>query len=153
MKNSGVGVSVGAGRSGSEVNGSDRGITDNGNGININSDLGLSKGLSLSINDGLVGSRGSVTFSRGLSSSLEALLTSYLENDGVISTRENGIKNNIEDISEQRGKLDLKIDSLESRLISQFTALDSLIAKFNNTSSFLTQQLASLVEPNSIGKN
>jgi flagellar hook-associated protein 2 len=109
--------------------------------------------LSLTINGGLVGSRGSIPFSRGLSSSIEALLTGYLGKDGFISTRESGIQNNLDDITEQRGKLDLKIESLESRLISQFTALDSLIAKFNSTSSFLTQQLASLVEPNSIGKN
>jgi flagellar hook-associated protein 2 len=148
-----IGFSLGAGTSGVDVIGTINGFAATGNGQTLTSDLGLSKGLSLNINGGLVGSRGSVPFSRGLSSSLGALLTSYLENDGVISTRENGIKNNIEDISEQRGKLDLKIDSLESRLISQFTALDSLIAKFNNTSSFLTQQLASLVEPNSIGKN
>jgi flagellar hook-associated protein 2 len=148
-----IGFSLGAGTSGVDVIGTINGFAATGNGQTLTSDLGLSKGLSLNINGGLVGSRGSVPFSRGLSSSLEALLTSYLENDGFISTRENGIKSNIEDISEQRGKLDLKIDSLESRLISQFTALDSLIAKFNNTSSFLTQQLASLVEPNSIGKN
>jgi flagellar hook-associated protein 2 len=148
-----IGFSLGAGTSGADVIGTINGFAATGNGQTLTSDLGLSKGLSLNINGGLVGSRGSVPFSRGLSSSLEALLTVYLEKDGFISTRENGIKNNIEDISEQRGKLDLKIDSLESRLISQFTALDSLIAKFNNTSSFLTQQLASLVEPNSIGKN
>jgi flagellar hook-associated protein 2 len=148
-----IGFFLGSGTSGADVIGTINGFAATGNGQTLTSDLGLSKGLSLNINGGLVGSRGSVPFSRGLSSSLEALLTSYLEKDGFISTRENGIKNNIEDISEQRGKLDLKIDSLESRLISQFTALDSLIAKFNNTSSFLTQQLASLPEPNSIGKN
>ena len=147
-----IGFALGTGTDGADVIGTINGFSATGNGQTLTSDLGLSKGLSLNITGGLVGSRGSIPFSRGLSSSIEALMTSYLEKDGFISTRESGIKSNIEDITEQRGKLNLKLASLESRLISQFTALDSLIAKFNSTSAFLTQQLASLPEPNSIGR-
>jgi flagellar hook-associated protein 2 len=148
-----IGFSLGAGTSGTDVNGTINGFLATGNGQTLTSDLGLSKGLSLNINGGLVGSRGSVPFSRGLSSPIETLLTSYLEEDGFISTRENGIKNSIDDITDQRAKLDLKLESLESRLISQFTALDILLAKFNSTSDFLTEQLANLPKPNSIRNN
>jgi len=147
-----IGFALGTGTDGTDVIGTINGFSATGNGQTLISDLGLSKGLALDITGGLVGNRGSVPFSRGLSSSIEALLTSYLEKDGFISTRENGINRSIDDISEQRDKLNLKLASLESRLTSQFTALDTLIAKFNNTSAFLTQQLASLPGANSIGK-
>lgn len=38
--------------------------------------------------------------------------------------------------------------SVEARIRAQFSALDTLVSSLNNTSSFLTQQLASLNNSN-----
>ena len=84
---------------------------------------------------------------------MDEVLNSFLGSDGIIASREDGLNDKLEDIADQRIDLDRRIDSLEARLIQQFTALDSLIARFNSTSSFLTQQLANLPKPNSIGNN
>jgi flagellar hook-associated protein 2 len=63
------------------------------------------------------------------------------------------INEGLDDIVDERIKLDDRISSLEARLIRQFSALDALVAQFNQTSSFLTQQLANLPKPNSINNN
>jgi flagellar hook-associated protein 2 len=148
-----LGFSVGAGIDGNDVAGTINGLNATGNGQILTSTTGDSEGLALLIDSGSTGYRGGVSFSRGAATALDELITDFLDSDGFISTREEGLNSDLEDISEQRSQLDLKISSLEARLIAQFSALDSLIAQFNTTSSFLTQQLANLPKPNSIGRN
>lgn len=148
-----LGLSVGSGTAGSDIAGTINGLSAIGAGQVLTSQLGNSKGLALEILSGATGARGNVTFSKGIASSIDALIGQFLQTGGSLSTRENGLKEDLQDINEQRDKLDQRISSLEARLIKQFSALDSLIAQFNSTSSFLTQQLANLPEPNSISKN
>jgi flagellar hook-associated protein 2 len=76
-----------------------------------------------------------------------------LKSDGTIANREKGLNEGLEDIEDERFKLEDRILALEARLVRQFSALDALIAQFNQTSSFLTQQLANLPKPNSINSN
>jgi flagellar hook-associated protein 2 len=70
-----------------------------------------------------------------------------LADDGAIETRTEGLNNRIERIEEQREALGRRLEALETRLLRQFNALDSLVSQLNNTSSFLTQQLANLPTP------
>ncbi len=106
---------------------------------------GDSDGLRLLITGGSIGDRGTVSYSLGLAGTLDELLSSYLdETDGIINVRENGLQDDLNDIVDQRGALDLRIESLEARLVKQFSSLDGLIAKFQTTGDFLTQQLANL---------
>ncbi len=148
-----LGFSVGSGTDGNDVAGTINGLNASGNGQTLTSTTGDSEGLAVLITSGSTGYRGGVSFSRGTATALDELITNFLDSSGSISTRENGLTSDLEDISEQRSRLDLKISSLEARLVAQFSALDSLISQFNNTSSFLTQQLANLPKPNSIGRN
>ena len=55
-----------------------------------------------------------------------------------------------EDLVKARQDLNVRMDSLEARLVAQFSALDSLVSRFQSTSSFLTQQLSNLPEANTI---
>jgi flagellar hook-associated protein 2 len=148
-----LGFSVGSGTDGNDVAGTINGLNASGNGQTLTSTTGDSEGLAVLITSGSTGYRGGVSFSRGTATAMDELITNFLDSSGSISTRENGLTSDLEDISEQRSRLDLKISSLEARLVAQFSALDSLISQFNNTSSFLTQQLANLPKPNSIGRN
>ncbi|MDH3859942.1 MAG: flagellar filament capping protein FliD, partial [Gammaproteobacteria bacterium] len=81
------------------------------------------------------------------------LLENFLKADGTIAGREAGLNESLEDIEDDRIRLEDRILALEARLIRQFSALDALIAQFNQTSNFLTQQLANLPKPNSINNN
>ena len=149
--NADFGFSVGNGVDGTDLVGTINGLSATTNGRFLTSDLGDSKGLVVEIVSGGTGFRGTVSVSQGLAFAVDEVLNSFLRSDGIIESREDGLNDQLEDIAEQREDLFEHISSLEARLIQQFTALDSLIAQFNSTSSFLTLQLANLPKPNSIG--
>ena len=148
-----LGFSVASGTSGVDVAGTINGIAATGSGRQLTSDSGESKGLVLEVVGGITGSRGTVSYSQGLGFSIDDILNNFLGSGGLIASREDGLNGTLEDIADQRVNLNVRLESLESRLIKQFAALDILIAQFNQTSSFLSQQLANLPKPNSIGNN
>lgn len=150
--NNDIGFTVASGTAGIDVAGTIGGLSATGSGRNLTSDAGDSKGLELEITGGAIGGRGTVSYSQGLAYSIDEILNNFLESEGLIASREDGLKGELDEIADQREKLEVRISSLEARLIKQFTALDILIAQFKNTSSFLSLQLANLPKPNSIGK-
>ncbi|MBT8098092.1 MAG: flagellar filament capping protein FliD [Gammaproteobacteria bacterium] len=68
----------------------------------------------------------------------------FLSDEGILTTRTEGLTKTIETYTEQRDSLNERLAALETRLLRQFNAMDALVAQLSNTSSFLTQQLASL---------
>ena len=150
---SNIGFSTVSGLKGVDVAGTINGLTATGVGQTLTSAAGNSNGLALSVTSGIPGTRGSMTFTNGISKAIDSLLSSFVDTNGLISSREEGFKSQLEKISEERVALDLRISSLEARLVKQFSALDGLIASFNTTSQFLTQQLAALPKPNSTSNN
>lgn len=102
------------------------------------------EGMELEISGGAAGARGSVEFGRGLAWRLNAQLESILGSDGLVRTRSDGINRSIGDIGRQREDLSRRLESVEKRFRTQFTALDGVVSNLMSTSSFLSQQLASL---------
>jgi len=151
--NADFGFSVGSGVNGTDFNGSINGQAATADGQFITSQSGDSRGLVVEVLSGGAGNRGSIAVTRGLADRLDVLMSGFLEDDGFIASREESINQGLDDIIDEGVKLDDRIASLEARLIRQFSALDAMIAQFNQTSRFLTQQLASLPKPNSIGGN
>ena len=80
----------------------------------------------------------------GFAARLDSVADVYTRFEGILDTRTSGLKEQIDRISDQRIALDKRIASVESRYLQQFTALDSLLGELNQTSSFLTSQLANL---------
>ena len=152
--NNDLGFSVGQGVAGIDMVGTiDAGLAAV-NGQSLTSLGGNSKGLSVEIlSPGGLGARGTISFSPGIAGRLDALLNNFLESDGFIASREESINDGLDDIFDERIKLEDRISSLEARLIRQFSALDALVAQFNQTSNFLSLQLANLPKPNSIYNN
>jgi len=83
----------------------------------------------------------------GIAKRLDSLIDGYIGSNGLIKSRTEGIQNSIVDLGEQRDSLNRRLASLESRLMSQFTVMDTLVSTLNNQSSFLTQQLENLPGP------
>lgn len=81
-------------------------------------------------------------FATGLSETLAG----YTGNSGILNSRTDGLNAELRRIGEQREALDRRMIQVETRLRAQFTALDAMVAQFQNTSSFLTDQLASLAD-------
>jgi flagellar hook-associated protein 2 len=80
----------------------------------------------------------------GIANKLESLIDGYIGSNGLIGSRTEGIQHTIEDVADQRLRLNRRLESLESRLLKQFTAMDVLVNTLQNQSNFLTQQLDNL---------
>ncbi|MEO1244388.1 MAG: flagellar filament capping protein FliD [Pseudomonadota bacterium] len=81
---------------------------------------------------------------QGFGTRLFNLTDSFLDTEGIIETRTQGLTTQIDGIADERESLNERLASLETRLLRQFNALDSLLAQLSSTSNFLTQQLSSL---------
>jgi flagellar hook-associated protein 2 len=80
----------------------------------------------------------------GFAARFESLADSWLQNDGLIEAREDGLESQVKRIDNDKIRLEARIDIVEARLRSQYSALDTLVSQLSSTGSFLSQQLASL---------
>ncbi|MCG8314832.1 MAG: flagellar filament capping protein FliD [Pseudomonadales bacterium] len=85
-----------------------------------------------------------VSGDEGIINALDEKLDLFLQSGGLIASRNETFEDQLADIEEQRADLELRIDSVEGRLRQQFTNMDIIVAQFNSTGDFLTQQLESL---------
>jgi flagellar hook-associated protein 2 len=80
----------------------------------------------------------------GLAKRFDNVLKNYLSSDGALSSLVDGTNKKIRDITDQRGKLNIRLSALEARYRKQFTAMDALVGQLQAIGSYLTQQLANL---------
>jgi flagellar hook-associated protein 2 len=105
-------------------------------------------GLAVLVAGGVPGPRGTITFNRGVTATLTSTIDSLLSSTGTIAGRTDGINSLIKDIGNQRTQLNARLVDIEARYRKQFNSLDSLIASMQQTSTYLTQQFASLSSTN-----
>ena len=80
----------------------------------------------------------------GIAQTFTTALSGYVEDDGIIDLRTDGLQNRLDGIDDKRDVLTRRMTALEARLNAQFTAMDILVSQLQNTGAFLTQQLANL---------
>ncbi|THF65702.1 flagellar hook-associated protein [Pseudothauera nasutitermitis] len=81
----------------------------------------------------------------GFATSLSARLESFLDSkEGVIAGRTDGINTTIKALTKQYDALEAKLVTVEENYRLQYSKLDTLLASLTQTSTYLTQQLASL---------
>lgn len=130
---------------GIDVAGTINGVAATGSGQTLTGATGnASEGLALRILGGAPGARGNVTFSQGYAYQIDHYLGTVLGDDGSLKSRTNGIDSSIKNLDQRQSQLELRLAQIERRYRAQFTALDSMLSSMNSTSTFLTQQLASL---------
>lgn len=135
---------------GADVAGTINGMAALGTGQTLTSLAGTaSEGLSLIIKGGLLGTRGMVDFSRGSADRLNKLTGDLLTTDGILASRVDGLTESIKTIDRRQEAFLRRMDTIEARYRAQFTALDTMLSSLNQTSQFLTQQLATLPKNNS----
>jgi flagellar hook-associated protein 2 len=83
----------------------------------------------------------------GVVNSMESFLENYVEINGILQTRTDGLNKSIEVITEQRINLERHLKSLEKRLITQFIAMDTIVARLRSLSEYLETQLENLPQP------
>jgi flagellar hook-associated protein 2 len=80
----------------------------------------------------------------GVAARLFSQLEDRLATAGDIEGRNTRLKGELKDIARDKEAFNLRMAQVETRLRKQFTALDSLLSQMQSTSSYLTQQLASI---------
>lgn len=80
----------------------------------------------------------------GVAGRLEAQLKEALDLGGILDSRTKSLDQSIDKVGDERLDLEDRLQTLEKRMLNQFIAMDSLVAQYNNTGSYLAGQLASL---------
>ena len=106
--------------------------------------------LSAALNDNPAAVTALMTSEMGVAVQANTFLTSKLSSAGEIAAREAGIASKRKDLTKQKDALDARMIVIQQRYMKQFNSLDTMLSQMQSTSSFLTQQLASLAN---IGKD
>lgn len=141
---SALGLDADTPTTGVDVAGSIGGASTTGAGQLLSAISGDALGMGILINGGALGDRGVLSYSQGYATTLSNWSTAVLASDSIIAARTEGIGRSITDIDKRRTDLEARLVNIEKRYRAQFTALDTMLSSMNSTSSFLTQQLASL---------
>ena len=105
-----------------------------------------SEGLQFSVTQGVSGNMGTITFSKGLGERLSDWIATLSDEGGALVSRTDGLNSRKQRLDDQEGRLNLRLEQVEKRYRAQFTALDSMLASMQQTSSYLSQQLAALAQ-------
>ncbi|MDO9052770.1 MAG: flagellar filament capping protein FliD [Gallionella sp.] len=133
---------------GVDVAGTINGVSASGSGQTLIAADSEAQGLSVLINGGALGSRGTVSYTKGYAYTLNNFATSVLASDGSLSSSTDEINTSIKSLAARRTALQHRLVGIEARYRAQFTALDQMLSSMNTTSTFLTQQLAGMSNSN-----
>lgn len=130
---------------GKDVEGTIGGVAATGNGQSLTAAAGSpAEGIQVSITGGLVGDRGSVTFSQGFAYQLTNLAAGFVGKDSLLQSKTDGLNVSLKSVASQRERFESRLESIEKRYRAQFVALDAMMTSMQSTSNYLTQQLATL---------
>ncbi|MFN7834477.1 MAG: flagellar filament capping protein FliD [Burkholderiaceae bacterium] len=114
-----------------------------GLGNNLSAPVGSAmEGLNVKIANGASGALGTLTFSRGIATSLSNWVDNLNADGGALQTRTASLNNQLKRMTADETRLNNKLADIEKRYRAQYAALDTMIASMNQTSSYLTQQLS-----------
>ena len=102
--------------------------------------------LSKAISDDFAGVANLVS---AVGSAYSGAIEGLIGTEGTIAARTSGLNTTIKSYEKQYDVISARLEKIEARYRAQFTALDTLIAGLNSTSTYLTQQLANLPSYNS----
>jgi len=158
-----LGLDVQQGTTGVDVVGKIDGVDAFADGQFLLSESGDSKGIKLEVTGGVLGSRGSVSFSEGTTLLMNDLLLSMIDKQisnasgdvnsssvenapasTLLDSKTDALYKKLEQLDRQDSDLKLKMDKYEARLFKQFNAMDSAVAALNATMGSLTSMLDQL---------
>ena len=84
------------------------------------------------------------TSNKGLSQDIATALEAFTGNTGIVTTRSSNATTSLADHKEELAKLETRMEAVYNRYLTQFTAMESLMASMDATKDYLTGQLESL---------
>ena len=133
-----------AGTPGADVAGSIGEATATGSGQTLSVTSGDPQGLNLTYSGGTASPHGMLHYSQGYASLLDEWAAPNLASGGTLASRTEGIGKTITEISKQRTAMETRLVDIEKRYRAQYSALDITLSSMNQTSIYLTEQLAQL---------
>ena len=82
--------------------------------------------------------------STGIAVRLNDTLDSFIGFGGVIDNRTDGLRTRLGLLDDEYNRLERRMDSLQTRLLKQFSGLDSILSQLQSSSDFLTQQFSNI---------
>jgi flagellar hook-associated protein 2 len=82
----------------------------------------------------------------GIAARLDTALTAALGSGGAIAARDTSLQADQKVLTQQSTDLQKRLDVIQQRYMTQFTALDTALAQMKQTSTYLTQQLDSIAK-------
>jgi flagellar hook-associated protein 2 len=105
---------------------------------------GLPKGLEFTIDGSATGSRGTITFQRGIADQMVTQFTQWMSSDGVVGQKLDNLHKKEQEYAEQQEKIDARYERLELKYRIQFGQLQSVLSSMKQTQASLAAQLAAL---------
>jgi flagellar hook-associated protein 2 len=140
-----LGLSVGVGTDGVDVEGTINGVAATGSGQVLTAATGDdSEGIRVTVDGTATGDRGTVTYIEGIGEQFVDLITRFVTTGGALAATTDRLNSQLLLIAEERVDLNTRIESLTARLARQFTAADIIISQLNSTADFVKQQLDAL---------
>lgn len=138
--------SVGLTAQGTDIAGTinDHAATGKGNVLTSNSGF-TEDGLAISTESASTGLFGTIDVTRGVGDRLVSSLASYTDPlVGILTAKSSGLQKNVDRLTSDISKLNARISESGDQFRSQLVRLESLLSKFQSTSSFLNAQLPKL---------
>lgn len=82
--------------------------------------------------------------SKGLSQDIATILEDFSDSTGVLTTRTSNAEGSLQDYKDELVKLEARMEGVYQRYLTQFSAMESLIASMDTTKDYLEGQLESL---------
>ncbi len=100
--------------------------------------------LSAALTADFAGVAAMFTDADGVSVRLHGRLEAALGNDAQLALRNVSLNQQVRKLSDEKSRVDARMEAVEARYRAQFSALDALLAQMQATSSYLAQQLGSV---------
>lgn len=147
-----LGLSVANGTAGQDVAGTINGVQATGSGQVLTGASGdNSDGVAVKITGSATGSRGSVTYIRGIGDQMVNLIDGFLNTNGIITDKNNFYQKQLSDIAKQQQDLTNRMNQYKQQLQTEFSSADAQVAQYNSTLSFLQAQMGALAGSSSSG--
>jgi flagellar hook-associated protein 2 len=80
----------------------------------------------------------------GFANRLQSLADGWLQTDGLIDAREEGLNARLDTIDTQRDRMEARLETTEERIRAQYVAMDTLVSNLNSQGDYLLSQLSAL---------
>lgn len=120
------------------------GVFANGKDGRILLGSGEFKGMELTLSDFTLGDRGTITITDGVAKLMDNLISGYLNEKGIITTRSNDLNTKLKALTKEQEDLGPRVEKLTKRYATQFAKMEQMLAAMQQTSSYLEQQLANI---------